>query len=247
MIESDRLFSEWESDFYHYLSSPLGGINSHSRTNYMSWLKFLSKYYPITSSLDEDSIDHIIESERCLQHSRDKYNTPRDLTNFRSALRKFRQFILDDYYQIQETTVQNEIKKIEANAAIDITERNAIIKARVGQGLFRQRLIQHWGGCSITKFSMYDCLVASHIKPWKDSSNEERLSVFNGLLLLPNYDKLFDKGYISFDTAGKIIYSRFFPNSERVALGMDDHVHLLHVEHEHIAFLRYHNEYCLMQ
>lgn len=247
MSDKDKWFSEWESDFYHYLSSPLGGINKHSRTNYMSWLKFLSKNYAITSSLNEEAIDHIIESERALLEFRDRYNTPRDLTNFRSALRKFRQFIQDDYSQIQENRIEDEIKKVKQCYTLNKTERDAIVKARVGQGLFRQRLIEHWGGCSITEFGMFDCLIASHIKPWKDSTNEERLSVYNGLLLLPNYDKLFDKGYISFDGKGKIIYSRFFPLSERELLGIDEHVHLLHVEDQHKEFLKYHNEYCLMQ
>ncbi|MBR1464542.1 MAG: HNH endonuclease [Prevotella sp.] len=247
MNNNDKWFSEWESDFYHYLSSPLGGINSHSRTNYMSWLKFLSKTYPITSSLDETAINQIIESERTLLESRDRYNTPRDLTNFRSALRKFRQFIQDDYTQIQEKEIEDEIKKVQYNNSLNRTERDAIMKARVGQGLFRQRLLDHWGGCSITSSGMYDCLIASHIKPWKDSTNEERLSVYNGLLLLPNYDKLFDKGYISFDGDGKIIYSRFFPSSERELLGMDKNVHLIHVVPQHKVYLDYHNEHCLMQ
>ena len=247
MNEQGKLFSEWESDFYHFLSSPLGGINAHSRTNYMSWLKFLSKQDPISSAMDDAAIDRIIEMERGLLSSRDKYNTPRDLTNFRSALRKFRQFILMDYQKMQETSLQEEVKRIENDTTIDKTEREALVKARVGQGLFRQRLIEHWKGCSISKFGMYDCLVASHIKPWKNSTNEERLSVYNGLLLLPNYDKLFDKGYISFDKSGKIIYSRFFPESERRILGMDNYIHLIHVESQHERFLKYHNEFCLMQ
>ncbi len=50
-------------------------------------------------------------------------------------------------------------------------------------------------------------LIASHIKPWVDSTPEERTDVNNGLLLCPNHDKLFDKGYISFDDEGKIIIS----------------------------------------
>jgi len=247
MNEQGKLFSEWESDFYHFLSSPQGGINKHSRTNYISWLKFLSKQYPITSETDEVTIETIIENERKLQGSREIYNKPTDLTNFRSALRKFRQFIDADYRHSQEVALQEEVKRIEKDTTISKTERDAIVKARVGQGLFRQRLIEHWRGCSITMFGMYDCLVASHIKPWKNSTNEERLSVYNGLLLLPNYDKLFDKGYISFDVTGKIIYSRFFPESERQLLGMDKNVRLLRVESPHEAFLKYHNEYCLMQ
>lgn len=247
MNEQGKLFSEWESDFYHFLSSPQGGINNHSRTNYMSWLKFLSRQYQISSDIDDTTIDNIIERERSLLSTRDKYNTSRDLTNFRSALRKFRQFILIDYQKVQEDSLQKEVKRVENDTTIDKTEREAIVKARVGQGLFRQRLIEHWGGCSISKFGMYDCLIASHIKPWRNSTNEERLSVYNGLLLLPNYDKLFDKGYISFDKKGKIIFSRFFPESERKIIGMDNNVHLIHVAAQHEEFLKYHNEFCLMQ
>ena len=163
------------------------------------------------------------------------------------GVRKFRQFILADYKKIQESSVLSEVERIEKDTTIEKTEREAIVKARIGQGLFRNRLIEHWHGCSITRFGMCDCLVASHIKPWKDSTNEERLSVYNGLLLLPNYDKFFDKGYISFDIRGKIIYSRFFPLSERKLLGMDDSIHLLKVDERHKSFLQYHNEYCLIQ
>jgi len=247
MNEQGKYYYEWESDFYNFLSSPLGGINAHSRTNYMSWLKFLSRQHPISSALDDVAIERIIEEERSLLSSRNKYNTPRDLTNFRSALRKFRQFILADYQKMQEASLQEEVKRVKNDMTIDETEREAIIKARVGQGLFRQHLIEHWKGCSISRFGMYDCLIASHIKPWRNSTNEERLSVYNGLLLLPNYDKLFDKGYISFDKTGKIIYSKFFPESERKILGMDNNVHLIHVERQHEKFLEYHNEFCFMQ
>ena len=74
MKEQGNLFSEWESDFYHFLSSPQGGINAHSRTNYMSWLKFLSKKYQISSAMDDAAIDRIIEMERGLLTSRDKHS-----------------------------------------------------------------------------------------------------------------------------------------------------------------------------
>ena len=47
-------------------------------------------------------------------------------------------------------------------------------------------------------------LLASHIKPWRDSNHQERLDKFNGLLLLANLDKAFDLGFISFDDSGKV-------------------------------------------
>lgn len=243
----DSLFTEWESDFYHFLSSSNGGVNHHSRTNYMSWLKFLSNRYELSSNISEEDIDAIIESERMLQSERNIYNNPKDLTNFRSALRKFRQFFLSKYKRENEIDIEKEINKVKNDKEISDTEREAIVKARVGQGIFRQHLIDFWGGCSISRLGMYDCLVASHIKPWRCSTNEERLSVFNGLLLQPNYDCLFDKGYISFDKRGKIIFSKYLPLPERKMLGLNDNMRLYKIEESHKYFLKYHNDYCLMQ
>lgn len=245
--EEKQLFTEWESDFYQYLSSPEGGVNKHSRTNYMSWMKFLSRHYSITSDIDEATIDAIIESERRHLSTRGIYNSTRDLTNFRSVLRKFRQFAHSDFSQVKEKLLQAEEEKVKNDTSIPITEREAIVKARVGQGVFRRRLIEHWRGCSVTGFGLYDVLMASHIKPWRVSTNEERLSVYNGLLLTPNYDKLFDKGYISFDRRGRIIFSSFFPAEERRIIGIGEDVVLTSLETEHLEFLKYHNNHCLMR
>jgi putative restriction endonuclease len=78
------------------------------------------------------------------------------------------------------------------------TEREAIVKSRCGQGLFRQRLEQLENECRLTGIVDKRFLIASHIKPWRDSDNNERLDGHNGLLLSPHVDKLFDLGYISF-------------------------------------------------
>lgn len=238
-------FNEVESDFYRYLTGP-GGVNKHSRTNYMAWLKFLSDSYPLSADLSDDDINAIMESEEVLRSSRDKYTKPRDMINFKSALRKYRCFLLSDFRHQQEETVLAEEKKIEKDTTITTTERVAITRARVGQGLFRERLISYWCGCSISNFSHYNILMASHIKPWRVSDNQQRLDVFNGLLLLPNFDKLFDKGYISFGDNGKIIYSSYLTPSDRVLLGMDDSIHLLKVDAEHKPYLKFHRDNCLM-
>jgi predicted restriction endonuclease len=50
-------------------------------------------------------------------------------------------------------------------------------------------------------------LLASHCKPWRDSSNEERLNGENGLLLTPSIDHLFDRGFIGFEDSGNLIIS----------------------------------------
>lgn len=246
MNENQKLYSEWESDFYQYLSSRESGVNKHSCTNYIAWMKHLSRNYIINNEIDEATIDSIIESESRLQPTRAIYTKRRDLTNFRSCLRKFVQFIHSDYVEAQANLLDKAEQQVRESKIITATEKEAIIKARVGQGVFRQQLIKMWKGCSITHFEMLDVLMASHIKPWRDSTNEERLSVFNGLLLLPNYDKLFDKGYISFNRNGRIVFSRFFEQPERDSLGISPETKLIRVEPAHLPFLEYHRENCLI-
>lgn len=85
------------------------------------------------------------------------------------------------------------------------TERESLIKARVGQGPFREALVQRWGGCSVTGCGAVDLLIASHIKPWSLCiTAAERLGAANGLLLTPSLDKLFDRGLITFDQKFRI-------------------------------------------
>jgi hypothetical protein len=101
--------------------------------------------------------------------------------------------LLDDVHQLQ--------------AVANITEREALTKARLGQGLFRQRVGLLEPCCRVTGLARQEFLVASHIKPWRDCDNTERLSGANGLLLSPHIDKLFDRHWISFDTTGELIWS----------------------------------------
>lgn len=239
-------FEEYLSDFYHFLSGE-GGVNAHSRTNYISWLKFLdSQGYRLADLETYDDVEDLLAREKLIQPNRSKYTTPKDLVNFRSALRKFLQFRKSDFLRQQEETVLAEVKRVQGDTTLTATEREAIVRSRIGQGNFRDQLIQYWKGCSISTFHHFDLLIASHIKPWKDADNHERLDLYNGLLLLPNYDKLFDRGYISFDEKGRIIYSRYIDMEDRKLLGMDSHVHLLKIEDGHKHFLEYHRKNCLM-
>ena len=86
------------------------------------------------------------------------------------------------------------------------TERDALTKARLGQGLFRHRVSKLEPACRVTGLARQEFLVASHIKPWRSCDNSERLSGANGLLLSPHVDKLFDRHWISFDTGGELIW-----------------------------------------
>lgn len=105
-----------------------------------------------------------------------------------------------DYQEIEK-----DIAEIKAHKLGDPTTAERLIQARVGQGLFRQNVLALYPQCPVTGVSMPELLRASHIKPWRDSSDEERLDPYNGLMLAPHVDVLFDKGYISFTDGGDII------------------------------------------
>lgn len=125
---------------------------------------------------------------------------------YSNALKQFRMFRTANPDAI---THQHEIvNAISGYSTLGETERTAIIKSRVGQGLFRKKLIEKYNGsCVVTGVTTQKLLIASHIKPWAASNNDERLSEENGLLLTPTYDKLFDYGLITFSNLGKIIVS----------------------------------------
>ena len=90
--------------------------------------------------------------------------------------------------------------QIDSDKSLTKTERLQLIRARVGQGVYRDLLIASCGAiCPISLVDDERRLVASHIKPWRNSTNQERLDPFNGFLLTPTYDLLFDQGFITFE------------------------------------------------
>jgi hypothetical protein len=102
---------------------------------------------------------------------------------------------------------EHEAEQISEDRHLRETEKQALIKARRGQGLFRQNVgrIEHF--CRVTRVDRPEHLIASHIKPWRESDNRERLFEGNGLLLTPTIDHLFDRGFISFESSGELLIS----------------------------------------
>ncbi|MFN7942460.1 MAG: HNH endonuclease [Thermoanaerobaculia bacterium] len=98
-------------------------------------------------------------------------------------------------------------QQIESDATLTSTEKESIVIARRGQGLFRQRVQEIEARCRVTGVDRPEHLRASHCKPWRDSTNEERLNGENGLLLTPSIDHLFDRGFISFEDHGRLLIS----------------------------------------
>lgn len=102
---------------------------------------------------------------------------------------------------------EHELSQVAADPNLLDTTRKAVVLARRGQGLFKQRVLAIEQRCRITGVDRIEHLRASHCKPWRDSNNEERLDGQNGLLLTPNADHLFDRGFISFDDNGEVLIS----------------------------------------
>jgi len=127
-------------------------------------------------------------------------------------------------------------------AGIAETEKRALIKSRIGQGEFREDLVKLWGSCSLTGLTNISLLKASHIKPWRDSTNSERLDPYNGLLLTPNYDLLFDWGLIAFRENGKIIISDRLSRNDRRAFQADEGQMLRKIYPENQPYLEYHRD-----
>jgi putative restriction endonuclease len=112
-------------------------------------------------------------------------------------------------------------QEVVTNSTIPETDRLAIVRARNGQGLFKERVSKIESRCRITGVENPVHLVASHCKPWRDSTNEERLNGENGLLLTPSIDHLFDRGFIGFEDNGTLIISPVAHGPSLQRMGID--------------------------
>ena len=106
-------------------------------------------------------------------------------------------------------------KAIKGRTDIGATTKEQLVKSRRGQGVFRSNVRLNEKGCRVTGVTDPQHLRASHIKPWKDSTDEEKLDGCNGLLLAPHIDHLFDKGQITFTNNGDLLVS---PRMDRAVL-----------------------------
>nr|WP_284507969.1 HNH endonuclease [Caballeronia sp. NCTM1] len=122
------------------------------------------------------------------------------------------------------------------------TEAERLAVQRVGQDLYRSALMDYWQGrCCVTGLAVPALLRASHIKPWaKCQSDDERLDVFNGFLLAPHVDALFDGGWISFSEQGGLLISEALPYAARVQLGVSSEWNIPNLKPEHASYLTFH-------
>ena len=142
-----------------------------------------------------------------------------------------------------ETSTAN--REVEKNIPENLKgfEREAIIKARINQSGFRQNLIRKYGKCCLCGVESTTLLLASHIKPWKDSNEDEKGDTSNGLLLCPNHDKLFDRGLISFDDDGAILISEKLSDNDQMFMNVKNGM-TIQVDPDMKKYLKFHRENC---
>lgn len=147
------------------------------------------------------------------------------------------QELIQDINQ-QEIDLINQVQNL---PNLTQTEKNQIVASRIGQGYFRRTLILECGFCPITQVDETPLLIASHIKPWKVSDNTERINPKNGILLTPTYDKLFDKGYISFSDDKRLLVSTILSDENKQKLNVvHDTVYPLLPTNGREQFLNFH-------
>lgn len=116
----------------------------------------------------------------------------------------------------------HEMEQVITDQTIPETTRQAVVMARRGQGLFKQNVQRIESYCRVTQVDQIEHLRASHCKPWRDANNAERLDGENGLLLTPDIDHLFDRGFISFEGNGTVLVSPVAHRESLHRMGLED-------------------------
>jgi hypothetical protein len=125
-----------------------------------------------------------------------------------------------NYRYLFGETLGEDLDEIDQQQNVDLTTKMALRNARLGQGTFRTRVLRFWGNCcSVTGSKIAEAIQASHIKPWRESSNSERLDPNNGLPLIASLHSLFDAGLISFDSSGMLLASANLTKAEQEIFG----------------------------
>ncbi|MGL5099312.1 MAG: HNH endonuclease [Fusobacteriaceae bacterium] len=145
---------------------------------------------------------------------------------------------------LEQKNQEYEYTSNDAKVAIDILDRETLVKVRIGQEYFKEKLISLHKKCCICGLENRYFLIGSHIKPWSQSENREKLDEYNGLLLCSHHDAAFDKGYISFEDTGKIIISEHLSEKDCMLLNINPRIKIK-VHEKNIPYLKWHREYLL--
>lgn len=133
------------------------------------------------------------------------------------------------------------MNSLKSKEIIELTgeERQALIKVRVNQGIYREKLIKKEPRCKVCGMDNVKLLIASHAKPWSECIPNEKLDENNGFLLCPNHDSLFDKFFISFDDEGQILISSMLSEDDMDKLKVDNDIKI-NINNKEREYIKYH-------
>lgn len=183
------------------------------------------------------------------------FKIPYDVDEFKYVMDYFLRYdenwLNRDIETVIDTAEQEDVLKAQLDNSVDEIdkeietkqlqgeEREALIKVRVNQSAFRKLLMRRYTHCCLCDVDDESLLVASHIKPWAKSSHAEKVDVNNGLLLCPNHDKLFDRGYISFDNGGHIVISDELSKNCAISMNIKNDMQI-ELSNDNIKYMEYH-------
>ncbi len=119
-------------------------------------------------------------------------------------------------------------------------EKKALSKQRIGHSQFATKVKQNARFCCEVNTTYKKNLIASHIKPWSESVDEEKVDINNGICLSPNFDGLFENGLISFNSDGRILV-RSLSKDEISAYGLTGDEKIVVTDKKRI-YLQWHHE-----
>jgi predicted restriction endonuclease len=233
MLIKELIFKSWLAKNHSQISAP---------DKYIKTITTLSNHLKKKdiSQADLFLIDSPSESQKLKElYFENSELNEKNIKGNRMYSRAFDLYIefLNDTYKSESIT--DDILNIYNQPQESETEKQNLILSRIGQGKYRKKLIEYWKCCSVTKYPEVTLLIASHIKPWNKSNNFEKLDAFNGLLLIPNIDKVFDNGLITFKNDGTIITSTLFNSPLDLGITTDMKIEL---NKEHKPYLEYHRD-----
>lgn len=196
-------------------------INGNIREVSATLKQAVSLYVAFRDSLNEDAPSIILNTKKL------------DVNFFKD----------DSSFSIEQLLIDNEIKSIEKDISLNSEEKRALIKLRLGQSYYRQVLLKLWKGCcAVTGCANELLLIASHIKPYSECEYNERYDKFNGILLSPFYDRLFDSYLISFNNDGEMLFSNRISKADLEKLHVSSNDRLCFIFPENHKYLEYHRK-----
>ncbi|WEG18939.1 HNH endonuclease [Alkalihalophilus pseudofirmus] len=219
----DRVVYEYlfHSRTHRWLDEHAIGLNPEESRGYQAmgilhYIGLRDKHKGIFENFDIDDAIKLLEQQdsdfTLLIHSLQRYHQ-QDNGYLNTIVRE----VTDELLKLESIVLDEQLQ-------IEVTEKEQLIKSRIGQSTFKKALLLTEKKCKLCGMSDERFLIASHIKPWRHSSHQERLDVNNGLLLCPNHDALFDRGDISFDQTGDILISDSLDDSTRIFLNINENM-----------------------